>query len=323
MLLRQPAPPACAASLRRRRVVARTSSLAPRELAELDSLLSDGTLEEQAVALVKASSSCRSFGAAPLIPRRDYTLADLRLHNLDAAAFLSPRDSTLEGVRNTALVAAAAGTVALVVGLHPSTEQLLGAGLLALGGLGVDAVGNNGAGEALILDSLGRATSAAYRRRVARHEAGHFLVAYLVGVLPRGFCLSTWDALQRDGLKLQAGTRLCDLAFQREVQSGALSSASLDRFCCIALAGVASEVLAFGGAAEGGRDDIQQLDALLTALAFTQKRCDSQVRWTALAVTLLLRAHVAAHDALEAAMADGKSVAECIGIIEAAMPKTS
>jgi len=293
------------------------------ELAELDGLLSDAALEEQAVALVKASPSCTTFGKGLLIPHRDYTLADLRLHNLDAAAFLSPRDSTLEGVRNTAFAAAAAGSAALAVLLHPSTEQLLGAGLLALFTLGVDAVGYNGAGEALLLDSLGRASSAGYRRRVARHEAGHFLVAYLVGVLPRGFCLSTWEALQRDGLKLQAGTRLCDLAFQREVQSGTLSAASLDRFCCIALAGVASEVLAFGGAAEGGRDDIQQLDALLTALAFSQKRCDSQVRWTALAVTLLLRAHVAAHDALEGAMAEGKSVAECIGVIEAAISKAA
>ncbi len=47
-------------------------------------------------------------------------------------------------------------------------------------------------------------------------------------------------------LNVQAGTQLCDGAFQREVASGRLSSASLDDFSCIALAGVASEYLRFG-----------------------------------------------------------------------------
>ena len=39
---------------------------------------------------------------------------------------------------------------------------------------------------------------------------------------------------------MQAGTLFCDAAFQREVASGTLSSASLDRYTCVALAGVAT-----------------------------------------------------------------------------------
>ena len=41
-------------------------------------------------------------------------------------------------------------------------------------------------------------------------------------------------------LNVQAGTLFCDSAFQREVASGTLSSASLDRYTCVALAGVAT-----------------------------------------------------------------------------------
>ena len=269
------------------------------------------------MALVRADPErLRGFGRGVLTPKRDYTLAELKLNKVDAASFLSPRDATLEAVRSQAAAAATAGALAAVTLLHPSTAQLMGGGLTVLTLLMVDQVGNAGAGEALVLDTLGRATSAAYRARVARHEAGHFLVAWLVGILPRGYTLSAWDALQRQGaLNVQAGTQFCDGAFQREVATGKLTSGSLDAFCCIALAGVASEVLAFGQA-EGGLNDVQQLDGLLRALAFTQKRSDSQVRWAALATTTLLRRHAAAHSALEAAMLSGASVGACIAVLE-------
>ena len=61
--------------------------------------------------------------------------------------------------------------------------------------------------------------SAEYRQRVCMHEAGHFLVAYLMGVLPKGYTLSAVDALRRYGaLNIQAGTVFCDRVFQSEVR---------------------------------------------------------------------------------------------------------
>ena len=285
---------------------------------------------------MRNSAQLRGFGNGRLTPKRDYTLAEMRLNKVEPQAFLSPRDTTLEAVRTQAGAALAAGTLAYVAALHPSSAQLLAAGVGALTLLTVDQVGNGGAAEALVLDSLGRATSAAYRRRVARHESGHFLVAWLCGILPRAYTLSALDALRREGaLNVQAGTQFADKAFQREVAGGTLSSASLDTYCCIALAGIASEVIAFGQAEgahlghalerhnaltptprPGGLNDVRQLDGLLQALAFTQKRADSQIRWAALATTALLRRHSAAHDALEAAMASGASVGSCIGVLE-------
>jgi len=58
-------------------------------------------------------------------------------------------------------------------------------------------VANGGGLEALALDAAGRALSGSYARRVATHEAGHFLLAYLVGLLPRSYTLSSLDALRR------------------------------------------------------------------------------------------------------------------------------
>ena len=100
--------------------------------------------------------------------------------------------------------------------------------------------------------------------------AGHFVLANLVGMrvfeVSRGLTwgcsavktngalilasdetsfqtrsLTELSRLRRYGaLNVQAGTLFCDSAFQREVQTGTLSSASLDRYTCVALAGVAT-----------------------------------------------------------------------------------
>ena len=274
--------------------------------------------EQQAVALatqLRSSGLCR-FGTGKLAPKRDYTLADLRLNKIQPEQLLSPRDVTLEGVRNTLTLGAAAVVAGASYALQPTTEQLLSGGLVVATLAMVDQVGNNGAWNSLVVDTLGRLLNASYAIRVARHEAGHFLTAYLCGVLPRAYTLTSLDAFRRYGAgNVQAGTLFCDAAFRAEVASGKLTASSLDAFTCIALAGVAAEYLAFGQA-EGGLDDISTLDGLLRACGFTQKRTDSEVRFAVLSVVLMLRRQAAAHDALAAAMSRGCTVGECIAEIE-------
>lgn len=60
--------------------------------------------------------------------------------------------------------------------------------------------------------------------------------------------MSDWGTYgcRYSALNVQAGTQFCDAAFQREVAKGSLSSNSLDRFTCVALAGVAAEYVAYG-----------------------------------------------------------------------------
>lgn len=58
-------------------------------------------------------------------------------------------------------------------------------------------IANGGGLEALFVDTAGRVISSSYGDRVAFHEAGHFLCAYLVGLLPRRYTLSSLDALKK------------------------------------------------------------------------------------------------------------------------------
>ena len=60
----------------------------------------------------------------------------------------------------------------------------------------------------------------------------------------------------------------------------------------------------------------KQLDLLLKGLGFTQKKSDTQVRWSLLNTVLLLQMHEAARAKVAEALSMGKSVGSCIDIIE-------
>lgn len=149
-----------------------------------------------------------------------------------------------------------------------------------------------------------------------QHEAGHFLIAYLLGILPKGYTITSLEALKKEGsLNVQAGTAFVDFEFLEEIDTGKLSAKMLNRFSCIALAGVATEYLLFGYS-EGGLTDIATLDNLLKGLGFTQKKADSQVRWAVLNTISVLRRHERARSKLAEAMASGRPVGHCINVIE-------
>lgn len=250
------------------------------------------------------------------MPKRAYELEELRLNRLDPAAFLSPVDDTLERLQGRLTAGLGLASLASVFAFGVPPDKVVTTGATAVFAAGVDAVGYGGAAWGLVLDSAARALDGGYGRRVAVHEAGHFLVAYLVGILPRGYTLSSLDAFRQYGaLRVQAGCLFCDGDFQRAVRSGKLRSSELDSFACVALAGVAAEVMCFGRA-EGGAADVAQLDGILRALGFDQTKATKQVRWTVLAVTLLLREFRDVHAALADAMDRGASVSECVALIE-------
>jgi len=110
---------------------------------------------------------------------------------------LSPTDATLNGVRTQLQAAAAAGVAAAAFSGAFELPQIGGAMLAAFFALALDQVVNGGGGEALLVDTLGRALRPEYGDRVALHESGHFMVAYLLGLLPSAYTLSSLDAFRR------------------------------------------------------------------------------------------------------------------------------
>uniref|UniRef100_M1AMS0 Stress regulated protein n=1 Tax=Solanum tuberosum TaxID=4113 RepID=M1AMS0_SOLTU len=250
------------------------------------------------------------------VPQRLYSLDELKLNGIEAISLLSPVDATLGAIERNLQIAAILSGSAAWYALDLSPQQILFVSLGVLFLWTLDLVSFNGGVGTLVLDTIGHTFSQKYHSRVIQHEAGHFLIAYLLGILPKGYTLTSLDALKKEGsLNIQAGTAFVDFEFIEEVNRGKVTATMLNRFSCIALAGVATEYLLFGYA-EGGLSDINQLDALLKSLGFTQKKADSQVRWAVLNTILILRRHEKARSKLAEAMTRGKSVGVCIDIIE-------
>eukprot|EP00913_Durusdinium_trenchii_P016186 g15211.t1 len=141
-----------------------------------------------------------------------------RLYSLEDS---NPRDSTLDFLKTVIVGVVALGGSVFILAAKPGPGVVLFMTLLGLSVLFVDQVINRGFGELLLLDSLGRAVSKDYPARVACHEAGHFLVAYLLGILPKAYTLSAWEAFSKyNSMSVQAGTVFLDQAIQSEMQSG-------------------------------------------------------------------------------------------------------
>ncbi|KAF5739507.1 hypothetical protein HS088_TW12G00713 [Tripterygium wilfordii] len=290
-----------------------------RVLEQVDKELENGN-EREALSLVKGLLSkpggLRCFGAARQVPQRLYTLEELKLNGIETKSFLSPVDTTLGSVERNLQLAVIVGAISAwnAFGFNPQQVLFISLGLLFLWTW--DSVAFNGGVGNLVLDTVGHTFSQKYHNRVIQHEAGHFLIAYLLGILPKGYTLSSLEAFKKEGsLNVQAGTTFVDFEFLEEVNAGKVSAMTLNKFLCIALAGVATEYLLYGFA-EGGLGDINQLDILLKSLGFTQKKTDSQVRWSVLNTILILRRHEMARARLAEAMSTGKSIGSCIDIIE-------
>ncbi|KAM7273559.1 hypothetical protein ACFE04_028223 [Oxalis oulophora] len=288
-------------------------------LKQVDNELQSGN-ERAALSLVKDlqanPNGLRCFGAARQVPQRLYTLDELKLNGIETQSLLSPTDTTLGSIERNLQLAAGLGGFAAWKGFDLDAQKLLYISLGVLFLWTLDVVSFNGGASTLVLDTIGHTFSQKYHNRVIQHEAGHFLIAYLLGILPRGYTLTSLDALKTQGsLNVQAGTAFVDFEFLEEANSGKVTATMLNRFSCIALAGVITEYLLYGYA-EGGLNDINQLDILLKSLGFTQKKADSQVRWSVLNTALILRRHEVARVKLADAMSQGMSVGSCIEVIE-------
>ncbi|KAL7560873.1 hypothetical protein ACA910_008160 [Epithemia clementina (nom. ined.)] len=226
-------------------------------------------------------------------------------------------------------VALVEGILSLALGI-PMTTLFLASLFLAT----CDRLFLNGA----TFESFLKIFSPGVQEKILRHEAGHFLAAYLLGCPVEGIVLSAWAALKdkRFGLRSQvsAGTSFFDPELSQQINTRqSVTKSAVDRYSIIVMAGIAAEADNYGRA-DGGAGDEMSLIAFLSQLNFgaaasnnkNQKKWDSesirnQARWGALQAVLMLREYKPAYDALVDALERGGTLGDCIYAIEKAARK--
>lgn len=156
---------------------------------------------------------------------------------------------------------------------------------------------------------LMRALSASVqnRRRVGLHEAGHFLVAHLLGVAVSGYELLSARAVLRNPAEAP-GIRI-------DADTGKLDAYMLS---AVGMAGISAEVVHFGSS-EGGVDDMAEVARLAKEASpgrMSEDDLKRVCRWGLIQGVTLLQAHREALLALADAMVAGRSVEECIALID-------
>ncbi|GAB4848324.1 hypothetical protein Ancab_002991 [Ancistrocladus abbreviatus] len=148
-----------------------------------------------------------------------------------------------------------------------------------------------------------------YQERSARHEAAHFLVAYLLGLPILGYSLDIG----------KEHVNLIDEKLEKLIYSGQLDAKELDRLAVIAMAGLAAEGLTYDKVV-GQSADLFTLQRFINRSKSKLSREQQQnlTRWAVLFAGSLLKNNKSIHEALMATMSKKATVVECIKTIEMA-----
>lgn len=194
-----------------------------------------------------------------------------------------------------------------IIHISPTVPALATVTLLGLAT--VDTLGWQGRGMTIFLDWFS-SFSPKHRQRIIHHEAGHFLVAYFLGVPVDGYTLSAWEAF-KEGQPGLGGVQInsAPLLDNRNL------NLMLERFCTVWMAGMAAETLVYGDA-EGGLEDKEKMREALSVLGRPQQEFASKEQWAGLQAKNLIQRYWSAYEALVGAMAERATVQECCQVIQ-------
>ncbi|MBD0384967.1 MAG: ATP-dependent Zn protease [Nostoc sp. C3-bin3] len=190
--------------------------------------------------------------------------------------------------------------------LSPAVPAL--ATFTILGIATLDSFSLQGKGGTIFLDWIA-GFSSEHRDRIVHHEAGHFLIAYLLGIPVTGYTLSAWEAWKQ-GQPGQGGVSFDDGELASQLEVGKISAQMLDRYCTVWMAGIAAETLVFNNA-EGGGDDKNKLIEVLTILGFSESVYQQKLRFHILQAKTLLEENWSSYETLVNAMRQRTSVEDC------------
>jgi hypothetical protein len=204
-------------------------------------------------------------------------------------------------------------TLSVLLGPYLHLSPLLSSGTIfvVLCALTIDSTGFQSRGLTLTLDAIAQRWPP-YRQRIVHHEAGHFLVAYLLDLPIESYSLSAWEAMRHSN-NAYGGVALVPPTHE---PTSAWITTNLEKLCTVWVAGGMAEELQYGSI-EGDTDDRRQLRQTLKQLGRNPLLYEPQAQRRA---RQLLQDHWASYQALVPELTARRTVAECCTVIEKSKP---
>ncbi|XP_008784603.1 uncharacterized protein LOC103703506 isoform X1 [Phoenix dactylifera] len=248
----------------------------------------------------------KKWSSQPYVSRRTTSLQELATLGIKNAENLA-----IPSVRNDAAflftVVGTTGFLGVIAGQLPGDWGFFVPYLIGSISLIVLAVGSISPG--LLQAAIGGFSSffPDYQERIARHEAAHFLVAYLIGLPILGYSLDIG----------KEHVNLVDESLEKLVYSGQLDDKELDRLAVVSMAGLAAEGLKYDKVV-GQSADLFTLQRFINRSKpqTSKEQQKNLTRWAVLFAGSLLKNNAVAYEALMSAMSKKASVLECIEAIE-------
>ncbi|XP_022774092.1 uncharacterized protein LOC111316394 [Durio zibethinus] len=241
------------------------------------------------------------------------SLHQTSLRELTTLALKMPRRSCNSSVRNDAAflftVVGTTGFLGVLAGQLPGDWGFFLPYLIGSISLVVLAVGSISPG--LLQAAIGGFSSffPDYQERIARHEAAHFLIGYLLGLPILGYSLDIG----------KEHVNLIDEKLEKLIYSGQLDAKELDRLAVVAMAGLAAEGLKYDKVV-GQSADLFTLQRFINRSnpKLSNDQQQNLTRWAVLFAGSLLKNNKVTHEALMSAMSNKATVLECIEAVEKA-----
>ncbi|CAJ1937987.1 unnamed protein product [Sphenostylis stenocarpa] len=287
----------------------RASSAAPGvDLNTLQSAISkkDSDAVKEALNQLGEVGWAKKWSSQPYVSRRTTSLRELTSLGIKNAENLA-----IPSVRNDAAflstVVGTTGFFAVLAGQLPGDWGFFLPYLIGSISLVVLAVGSISPGLLQAAISSFSSLFPDYQERIARHEAAHFLIAYLLGLPILGYSLDIG----------KEHVNLIDERLEKLIYSGQLDAKELDRLAVVSMAGLAAEGLTFDKVV-GQSADLFTLQRFINRSKppLSKDQQQNLTRWAVLFAASLLKNNKVLHEALMEAMAKKASVLECIQTIE-------